>query len=50
MLKNKNPSTITFEDYIEHADKWSVSSWNSPYEKINTGITEVTASSVQATL
>lgn len=50
MLKNKNPSTITFDNYIEHADKWSASRWNSLYETINTGITEVTANSAQATL
>lgn len=49
----KNPSTailIACEDYIEHADKWSVSRWNSLYEEINAVITEVTANFAQATL
>lgn len=51
MLKNKkNPtSTIACEDYIEHADKWSVNRWNFLQEKINIGITKVTVNSAQET-
>lgn len=46
MLTTKNPSTIAFEDYMEHDDKLCASRC---MKKINTGITEVTANSAQAT-